>query len=107
MLRASHRATRCLPLFPCDFLPAFAQTAVKEIPEHVEHDLRGSTEGVVDGPPNADVGQNVLAPAERDLHLRHDVPIRFRSSLQIPVGQEFNHWSPDTAETLILSERFS
>src|SRR5207249_1129489 len=56
---------------------------------------------------NADACQNVLAFAERELHLRHDVPVCFRAGFQISIGESFDHRRPDAAEAAIMHKRFS
>src|SRR5882762_8846382 len=63
--------------------PTFVKPTVEPVPKQVEHNLYLSSRSVVDRYADAEIGANVLSAANRHLHLRHDVPIRFRFVYQI------------------------
>src|SRR5438128_8394603 len=88
-------------------LPALPQAAVEPIPQHVKDELGRPAKYVVNRTSNADVRQNMLAFAQRELHLRHNVPVCFRAGFQISTGESFDHWRPDASETAALRKRFS
>ena len=49
----------------------------------------------------------MLAFAQRELHLGHEVPICFRAGLEVSIGESFDHGRPDAPEPAALHKRFS
>src|SRR5437016_8957514 len=92
---------------PSLLFPTFAETAIKPIPQQIEHDLSRPRHSVGDRKPDPHVCQDVLAFTQRHLELRHDIPIGFRCGLQVSVGQEFDHRRPAPAKAMILSQRLA
>src|SRR4029453_18865711 len=85
--------------------PELEQSAVEPIPQEVCEQLRLSLLTLIQRDPHADAQQNVLKFAERDLHLRHDVP--FGGGAVRARGEHFEHRGPGAPEPLIASEGVS
>ena len=49
----------------------------------------------------------MLAPAQRDLHLRHDVPVGFSAVHQVAGGEKLHHGRPLAAEPMIGGDGLS
>src|SRR3982074_3538884 len=81
--------------------PTFVQPSVKPVPKQVEHYLYLSSRGVVGGHADTKIGADVLSPADRHLHLWHDVPIRLGVVPQIPGPDKLKHWRPQPAQPVI------
>src|ERR1700760_2830443 len=83
--------------------PAIPEGTLSPIPEDVEDNLRFSIGGVVDRRADADVGPDVLALANGDLHLRDEVEISIGA-----IGvctYELDHGSEKAPETIIRRHR--
>jgi hypothetical protein len=87
--------------------PALLQAPVEPIPENIEDKLRRPASGIVGWSANTDVRQNVLTFTQRELHLRHEVQIRFGAGCKVPIGKKFHHRRPDAPEPPTLDERFA
>src|SRR5229473_6972439 len=84
--------------------PALQQAAVKPVPQDVEDSLDGTIGCIGNGNTKTEIGADVLAPAERDLELRHDVPVCSRVGAEVPVGDEFRHRGPHPAKAVALAK---
>src|SRR5215813_1173692 len=72
--------------------PSLRQFSVSPVPQQIKDDLARSACCVRKGLVEADVCTNVLPAADRDLHLRDDVPIALRTINQIAIGNKLHHW---------------
>jgi len=74
------------------------------IPEQIESCLHRPSRSVVHWNADPEIKADVLAFADRDLHLRQHVPICLRAIDEIAGGQELNHRRPQAAETVAYRE---
>src|SRR6185295_7272787 len=81
--------------------------AIEPIPEQIEHDLLGTSRGVIHGDPEARARPDVVPLAERDLHFRHDIPVGFLTADKFSIGEEFDHGGPLAAKAPPLAEGFA
>src|SRR6267378_180480 len=84
--------------------PTFVKPTVEPVPKQVEHNLYLPSRSVVHRYADAQVGANVLPAANRHLHLRHDVPIRFRFVYQIARAEKLEHRRPQPSQAVIRSK---
>src|SRR5262249_52189286 len=101
-IRKMYRRRRRLIL-----LPTFQQAAVEPIPEHIEHELRRSSRSVVHRSTNSKICADMVAPIQRHLHFRQEIPIRSSPGYQITVHEKFQHGRPDAPEASVLCERLA
>src|SRR4030095_9714648 len=83
-------------------LPALTQSSVEPIPQRVERELGVRVVRVFDRVPDADVDAHVLPRAQRDLELRHDVPVGSRSGFKLTIRNHLDHRRPEPAKATTL-----
>src|SRR5512134_3772070 len=71
--------------------PALEEAAVEPVPEQVGHDLWAAPFAVQGGNPAAQAGQHVLAGAQADLDLRHQLERRLGAASELAEGERLDH----------------
>src|SRR5262245_10107082 len=88
----------------CSLPPAIEQPAVEPVPQKVRAHLHVTLSTIVYGDLEPRADRDVLPFAERDLHLRNNIPLRFLVIDELARTKKLHHRRPRSPETIATRE---